>query len=166
MYNAALLSHPQHSLYSTMGDASGLLVGVALPEGDKILKIKSLTEKFEMIPQVNRLGNQVSIFTGNQIPAAGNYTLNSEDTILSSLAFNYNRGESDPACNSKSELQSIIDKSRATNISIVNNPEKPMNEFIETLYSGTQLWKYFIWLALLALAAEVLLIRFYKKPTR
>jgi hypothetical protein len=94
---------------------------------------------------------------------AGNFELVNDKNVITSLAFNYNRGESDLSCNSIGDLQSIIDKSHLTSFSILKTGQNPLNEVIARINSGTQLWKYFIWLALLMLLAEILLIRFFKK---
>ncbi len=163
LYNIALISHPAHNLYNFIGDNKGIRIGTTLPVGDKIYKIKLLNSDFEIIPQINTSGNMVSIFVGNQIPMAGNFELLNDNKIIASLAFNYNRGESDLSCNSVSELESILDKSHLTTFTVLKTGQKPLNEVIARINSGTQLWKYFIWLALMMLLAEILLIRFFKK---
>jgi hypothetical protein len=60
-------------------------------------------------------------------------------------------------------MESLLDKSRLVSFNIIKTGQKPLNEVIAQINSGIQLWKYFIWLALLFLLAEILLIRFFKK---
>jgi len=163
LYNIALISQPPHSLYNFIGDNKGIRIGTSFPAGDKVLKIKSLNNDFEMIPQINNVGNMVNVFVGNQIPMAGNFELVNDKNVITSLAFNYNRGESDLICNSSNELETLLDKSHLTAFSVLKTGQKPLNEVIAQINSGTQLWKYFIWLALLALLSEIVLIRFFKK---
>jgi hypothetical protein len=163
LYNIALISHPSHSLYNFIGDNKGIRIGTTFPVGDKIFKIKSLAGDFEMIPQIINSGNMVNIFVGNQVPMAGNFKMMNDKNVLASLAFNYNRGESDLICNNASELESILDKSHLTSFTILKTGQRPLNEAIAKINSGTQLWRYFILLALLFLLAEILLIRFFKK---
>ena len=163
LYNIALISHPSHNLYNFIGDNKGIRVGAAVPVGDKIFKIKSLSGDFDMIPQINNSGNMVNIFVGNQIPIAGNFDLVNDKNVITSLAFNYNRGESDLSCNSISELEALLDKAHLDSFSILKTGQKPLNEVISQMNSGTQLWRYFIWLALFFFLAEILLIRFFKK---
>jgi hypothetical protein len=67
------------------------------------------------------------------------------------------------SCNSVGDLESLLSKAHLETFSVLKNGQKPLNEVIAQINSGTQLWRYFIWLALLLLLAEVLLIRFYKK---
>jgi len=163
LYNIALISHPSHSLYSTIGDNKIIRIGAVAPSGDKVLKIKSLQGDFEMIPQLTSEANTVNIFVGNQIPMAGNFNLVNNKYVLASLAFNYNRNESDLSCNSASDMETILSKARLETFSVMKTGQKPLNEIIAQINSGTQLWRYFIWLTLLMLLAEVLLIRFFKK---
>lgn len=163
LYNIALISHPAHNLYNIIGDNKVIRIGTSVPTGDKVYKIKAVQSDFEMIPQINSGGNMVNVFVGNQVPVAGSFNLLNEKTVLSSLAFNYNRGESDLACNSIIELESLLGKARLDSFSVMKTGQKPLNEVIAQLNSGTQLWRYFVWSALLLLLIEVLLIRFYKK---
>jgi len=163
LYNIALISHPSHSLYSTIGDNRNIRIGTAFPSGDKVFKIKSVQGDFDMIPQVNSSGNMVNIFVGNQVPLAGNFNLLNDKSVITSLAFNYNRGESDLACNSTGDLEAMLSKAHLKTFSVMKTGQKPLNDVIAQINSGTQLWRYFIWLALLMLLAEILLIRFFKK---
>jgi hypothetical protein len=105
----------------------------------------------------------LSIFVDNQVPMAGNFELVNDEKILASLSFNYNRSESNLACLSVSELETMSEKAHLKNFRVLKTSEKPLNEVIEQMNSGTQLWRYFVWLALLMLLAEILLIRFFKK---
>jgi len=163
LYNIALISHPSHNLYSVIGENKAIRIGTTVPTGDKVYKIKSLETDFEMIPQVSSAGNMVNVFVGNQVPMAGNFVLMNDKNVLTSLAFNYNRGESDLTCNSASDMETLLEKAHLSAFSVLKSGQKPLNEVIAQINSGTQLWRYFIWLALLMLLAEVLLIRLFKK---
>lgn len=163
LYNIALISHPSHSLYSIISDNKVIRIWAAVPTGDKIFRIKSQDDGFEMIPQINRAGNMVNVFVGNQLPNAGNYSLLNDNSIITSLAFNYNRGESDLQCNTVNELETFLDKEHLGGFKVLKSGQKPLNEVISQINSGTQFWRYFVWLALLFLLAELLLIRFFKK---
>ncbi len=163
LYNIALISHPSHNLYSIIGEDKAIRIGTKVPDGDKVFKIKSLQGDFEMIPQTNTAGNTVNVFVGNQIPMAGNFELVNDIKLITSLSFNYNRGESNLSCNSVDELESLLSRAHLDSFIVMKTGQKPLNEVIASINSGTQLWRYFIWLALLLLLAEILLIRFFKK---
>jgi len=163
LYNIALISKPSHNLFSILGDNKPTRIRESIPENDKVYKISALDNDFEMIPQIVGAGNMVNVFVGNQIPMAGNFNLKSENTILSSLAYNYNRGESDLSCNSIEVIELMLSKSHLDTFKVLKTGEKPLNEVIAKINSGIQLWYYFIWIVLLFLLAEILLIRFFKK---
>ncbi len=163
LYNIALISHPSHNLYSIIGDNKAIRIGTTVPGGDKVFKIKSIQGDFEMIPQINSVGNMVNVFVGNQVPMAGNFELLNDKNVITSLAFNYNRNESDLSCYTLSELEALLGKARLNTFSVMKTGQKPLNEVIAQINSGTQLWRYFIWFTLLMLLAEILLIRFFKK---
>lgn len=163
LYNIALISHPSHKLYSIIGDNKPISVNAIIPSGDKILKIKSSFNKQEFIPQVNRAGNQINLYLENQVQVAGNYFLTDENAVLTTLAFNYNRGESDLRYYTPDEMEVLLNKSHLGSFKVLNAKQKPLNEVISQVNNGTQLWYYFIWVALVFLLVEVLLIRFFKK---
>ena len=163
LYNIALISHPVHNLYSIIGDNKPIRVVAVFPDGEEVYKLKSTTTDFEMIPQLMRSGNILNVFVGNQLPAAGNFELMNNNKVITALSFNYNRSESNLECFSAGELENMLNKAHLKNFSLVNTGQKPMNEVIALMNSGTQLWRYFIWLALASLMAEILLIRFFKK---
>ncbi len=163
LYNIALISHPSHSLYNIIGDNKVIRIGTTVPGGDKVFKIRLEGSDFEMIPQISTAGNMVNVFVGNQVPEAGNYELVNDKNVVSSLGFNYNRGESDLSAFTPKELESMLGKAHLDFFKVLKTGQKPLNEVIAEINSGTQLWRYFIWLALLMLLAEILLIRFFKK---
>lgn len=162
LYNIAILSHVSHSLYSIIGDNKAIKIKVAQPGGDQVFKLKATTEKQEVIPQITKNGSSLNLFIGNLIHTADNYNLLHNEKTLSSLAFNYNRSESDPLCNSENDLNDLIDKNRLNTFKILKTDQKPINDILTKMNTGTQLWRYLIWLALILLFAEVLLIRFRK----
>lgn len=163
LYNIALISHPSHSLYNIIGDQKMIRIGTLVPGSDKVFKIRMTGSNFEMIPQINTAGNMVNVFVGNQIPMAGNFELVNDKNVVSSLAFNYDRGESDLSVFTGNELESMLEKAHLDFFKVMKTGQRPLNEVIAEISNGTQLWRYFIWLALLMLLAEILLIRFFKK---
>jgi hypothetical protein len=82
-----------------------------------------------------------------------------QDTTLSKFAFNYDRRESDLAYLSDTQLT----KRAPSNMSIVEtNAAADLTEIVSDRSRGVILWKWCVVLALLALAAEVLILRFWK----
>lgn len=161
-YNIALISRPPLRLYYETAKNDAIRVNYTSPGAEKVFRIKSLDGDFELIPEHHQAGVASNIFVNGQITKAGNYVLLSEQDTIAGLSFNYNRDESDPTCLTPDQIKENINKSRLTNIDILNTGHKPVNEILTEMNNGRQLWKYFIWFALLCLLAEVLLLRKWK----
>jgi len=162
LYNIALMSRPPMRLYYEAGRNEAIRVNHAVPAGDKVFRIRSLKGNFEIIPEHHRVGSVTNIFVNNQVPLADNYLLFNDRVPVAGLSFNYNRDESDPACFASSELDDMIKLSRLSNISILKTDHRPVNEILHEMNFGRQLWKYFVWMVLLCLLAEVVLLRIWK----
>jgi len=95
------------------------------------------------------------------IKNAGFYDLKLDEEITGKLAFNYDRNESDMSMYSESELAGI---------NPANSKIKVISTALQANISGTitekdkgiVLWKWFIISALIFLAIETLLLRFFK----
>ena len=99
----------------------------------------------------------------NQVKTAGNYTLKTDDKDIESLAFNYNRAESETDFTTHTELVEGVAKHNLDPTYIVlDDIDKPISKHLEEERNGTALWKYLMIAALLTLLAEVLVIRFFK----
>jgi hypothetical protein len=162
IYNIALMSRPPATLYYTAGRNEAIRINHAVPPGDKVFRIRSLQGNFEFIPEHHRMGPVTNIFVNSQVTKADNYMLYLDQQPVAGLSFNYNRDESDPACLDKTELEDELSLSRLTNFSILKTEHKPVNEILHELNYGRQLWKYFVWMVLLSLLAEVVLLRIWK----
>ena len=121
-------------------------------------KIKGKTEEF--IPEQRLIGSQVILGVSQQIREAGFYDLhlNPNDT-LGKFAFNYDRKESTLDYFTKEDLQQFVNK--GFNI-IDANTKTNFTQLVGERNQGFHLWKWFVGLALLFLAIETLLLRFWK----
>lgn len=126
---------------------------------DLVYKIKS-EEGGEFIPEQRIIGSKVFFTVHDQVEKAGFYDwyLNS-DEVLGTLAFNYNRKESDLSFYRESELEQQL----GHNMSIIEtNDNTLLTAKIEQRSQGIVLWKICLILALVFLAVEILLLRFWK----
>ncbi|NVO21040.1 MAG: BatA domain-containing protein [Bacteroidetes bacterium] len=162
MYNIALMSRPPVRLYYIIGQNDAVRVNHSAPVGDKVFRIRALKGNFELIPEHKRVGALTNVFVNNQLTQAGNYLLYAEQEPIAGLSFNYNRDESDPACLTQAEIEEQISQARLSNFSLLKADHKPVNEILQEMNYGHQLWKYFIWMALICLLAEVILLRAWK----
>ena len=163
LYNIALQSHPVGKLYHNIGDQSAIQLQNSLKGNEIIARLSSLDDKYEIIPEIKTIANKTVLLPHNRIKTAGNYILKTDDRDIESLAFNYNRDESEIEFMSQADLLESIDKYNLTpTYKVLDNIDKPIRKYLEEENNGISLWKYFVVAALLTLLAEVLLLRFFK----
>ena len=96
------------------------------------------------------------------ISEAGFYRVTSGNHLVSVLAFNYNRTESDLRYFTITELENMAAQSGIGNITVIRDTGLQFSEIFDEIQNGKQLWKLFLILALIFVAAEALIIRFWK----
>lgn len=129
---------------------------------DKPLHIIKDDKKVDVIPEHRLLNNSTALFTQNQITEAGHYNVEENNVIVKDLAFNFDRKESDMNFMSQEDLQKQIDEIGLKNIGIIEADEKIVTNALQEVNDGKKLWKLFLILALMFLAAEILIIRLFK----
>ena len=93
---------------------------------------------------------------------AGHYRVMSGDTIAAAVSMNYDRRESDFRFYSYSQLREEVEKYNLKFTSVVQNQDGRFSEAFNEITSGKRIWKWFIILALLFIAAEAAIARFWK----
>ncbi len=136
--------------------------GNLFSSGENILHLTNEKLNFDVIPETKMVEDKSFISVHDQVKKAGNYAVTDNRGIQSSIAFNYDRRESDLSCLSPDELQQIIQKRSDLKLNAVNAESGDLAHAIMQLSEGVRLWKYCVILALLFLAMEVLLIRFVR----
>jgi hypothetical protein len=125
---------------------------------DQVLKVKG---EIEFIPPQTNLGKKIKLEINNEIKQPGYYDIISGSEILKTLAFNYNRKESNLEVFTNKELTDLT--SSNPKFAIFN---KDQQEGLESLLkqkdSGIILWQYFLIAALVFLLFEILLIKYMK----
>lgn len=160
MYQVALLGMKDQRLFYTLNEDQLLAIPKIILPANQTLKLKK--GSFETIPDVRQVENATQLFVADQVKEAGNYSLLRGDSLLSVLSFNASGLESDLSYAEKSELQSQFGQQKTE---IFEPGGSSLQNAIKSVNEGVQLWKLCIILALLCLAAEILLIRFYKITT-
>ncbi len=149
LYNIASYSGGKQQLYYTIGDKSIPLINSGFRKPFTIQQ-----GEFECIPNARAK----SLFIGNQINTAGHYTLmDNDNNLISRLAFNYDRLESQLSTLEKDDLTDL--SQRYSNILLIDKNSDSISKYLKTLNTGTPLWIYCIMLTLLFLIIETLLIR-------
>jgi hypothetical protein len=129
---------------------------------DKPLHIVKDDKKVDVIPEHRLLNNTTALYTQNQITEAGHYNVEENNVIIKDLAFNFDRKESDMNFMTQEDLQKQIDEKGLKNVSVIELNEKSLTNALQEVNDGKKLWKLFLILALMFLAAEILIIRIFK----
>ncbi|MXV15027.1 BatA domain-containing protein [Hufsiella ginkgonis] len=156
MYQSALLSLRDGKLFYTLGRDQFLEINKITLQANQVLKLKK--DNFEVIPDVQQAANSTRVYIADQVKQEGNYNLVKGDSIIAAAGFNDNRGESDLSYLDDKNLESMFPGRK---VNIFNTSKASIQNEIKEVNDGMHLWKVCIILALIFLAAEVLLIRFY-----
>jgi hypothetical protein len=158
LYKMAISSARERPIAYTIGRDETIEADNVVRGGESVYKLKG--DKEEFIPQQRIVASKVFLGVQNQILKAGYYDLFlTEDTTLAKFAFNYDRRESNLAYLSADQLK----EKALPNVSVLTGSAAAnFEEVVSDRSRGVVLWKWCVILALLALAAEVLLLRFWK----
>lgn len=158
----ALLSVKTKPLYYNTSENSAININE-----DRLLKEKPFhiikdDKTVDVIPEEKTIAGKKVLFTQNQIIQSGQYQIMQEGNLISSVAFNHNRLESEMDFYNTDELKKIIEESNNSSLSVLENADA-VGKTVTSEYSDSQkLWKLFLILALLFLLSEILIIRILK----
>ncbi|WP_233555690.1 BatA domain-containing protein [Pontibacter oryzae] len=159
MYRLAISSYKQEQqlAYSlTSGTVQLPVASTRSKEG--VYELKQDTMAF--IPEQQVRGGKLYFNVPPAMDVAGFYTLQLQDSVLTTLAFNYSKEESDLEQYTPDELRALVGENRP-NVHVYDYGDafSVKGEF-EKRYFGVKLWKYCLILCLFFLMAEIALIRF------
>ena len=164
LFQMAFLSSVSAPEYLTIGKDEFIDLKQNGNNNEVMYQVSQPEKNVSFIPEIHPLTNGVKLGFHNQVSTSGTYLLQSKDSLISYLSFNYSRVESNVNSYTETELDSIIKTLNLTNFSILKGEISNFSERFETRNSGIELWRWFILAALLFLGMEILLIRFFK-PT-
>jgi hypothetical protein len=162
LFKIAFLSERQQNLYYIVGKNEGVRLPFDSVSGKMIVKIRKYNGNQEFIPEIKSNGQIIQGYVHGQVREAGWYYILLGNKILSGIAFNYDRKESDLNCYNSSEIKEIIKKHSFRNFFVINPSGTPIYHQVEQLNMGTPLWKWLIILAILFIGAEIMIIRLIK----
>ena len=122
----------------------------ALLSKDEILTVKNSAESF--IPVQQLLNTKVKMTFNDNPTEAGNFSIFNGGNLIQNISFNYNRTESN---------LSLSNPDAASNFTEIDDVETVFNT-IQTDRTDAQIWKWFVILALLFLALELLIQKIVK----
>ncbi|MBE7175284.1 MAG: BatA and WFA domain-containing protein [Mucilaginibacter polytrichastri] len=165
LYRMAMLGLREGPLFYTAGRSEPVLGNVPAASEKEPLILSG--EKTELIPELQRQGDETRLYTASEMLPPGLYKLGRKDAEpLAWLAWNSDRRESDLRYMDEAELQKIQGE-KGTSVPLIGR-RTPMSRAVSDANSGVALWKLCLLLALVCLLAETLLIRFmqpYRQPT-
>ena len=163
LYNIVLYSLPNQEMSFVVGRNTFYEIqGKQNISLDSKIEIENRKKGGKFIPSKNNSARGTLIEFPGQIVNEGHYLILNEDTVIGSMAFNYDRKESDLRYFNNSELQEKIETVQLKNAQVVQNAEKNFSEIFDEIQNGRQFWKLCILLVLLFILAEVAIIRFWK----
>ncbi len=155
MFRIALLSGHDQPLFYTLGQDESIEVPPVQVNEKQLLKLVKGDKS--VIPDVRQQEGSTQLFVSDQLQETGNYELKKQDSILSVLAFNDNRKESDMSYLNAADLKQIFPQAG----NVLEAGQASIKGEVAELNFGLQLWKLCIILALIFLAVEILLTRYY-----
>ncbi len=148
-YAMAQFGSTQQNLFYSIGTINQLIVNEKT-SNEAVLTLKN--KEYTLVPQQQKFEQKTALTFTDYIEHAGNFTLYNQEKPIKNISFNYPRTESNL------QLQ---------NTSVYNDFE-PINS-VETFFNNiTQdqteqgFWKFFVWLTLLFLVAELFIQKFVK----
>jgi hypothetical protein len=157
LYNMALYSRPLPVASHTLGGADPIVLQGMYELGTKPPELVA-PDSSSVIPDIRKVGNRQLLVPHGDMTVAGIYRIADEY-----LAFNFSRRESVMDFLGRDEVAKAIDGK--TGYSMIKNSEKPIGDELRERDGGRKLWRWCLILALLALAAEVALLKIGKSKT-
>ncbi len=158
LYKMAISTAKDKTIAHIIGQDDVIEANNFLSGSEMVYKLKGHSEEF--IPEQKIIGSKVLLGLNNQIKEAGFYNLFlDEDETLSKYAFNYDRKESKLEYLNSADLKEI----GGDNVKIIDGTAvADLTPIIGERSQGTILWRWFLIMALVFLAIEVLLLRFWE----
>ena len=148
-YNIGKSSLQTPPLYYWIGSENNFDIKINLQK-DRILKLAN--KEIQFIPLQTNFNNKVSITTKEHPTESGHFSILKDTDTLTLVSYNYNRNESQ---------LNYADLTKIKGVSIENSLNTTLKN-IKIEANVTWLWKWFVIFALLLLAFEMLILKYFK----
>ncbi|PCJ94159.1 MAG: hypothetical protein COA50_13485 [Flavobacteriaceae bacterium] len=148
-YNMGANSLKSSKLYTVIEAVSNTDIPITLAK-DNILKL--VQGAYEFIPQQQSYANKVTLLFNENIEKNGTYSIQNGEAVLKNISFNHSRIESDLTYLDINTLDAVSKQSSITNL---------FNE-LKNDNRVTDLWKWFVILALLFILIEIFIQKVFK----
>ena len=159
MYKLAIGSYKQQqALAYTLSGSTIQVPAISKTKKEGVYALQK--DSLAFIPEQQVRGGKLFFDTPAAMDEAGFYTLQLQDSTITTLAFNYGKAESYLAQYAPDELRALVGQGRE-NVHIYDAGDAfSVKDAFEKRYFGVKLWKYCLILCLFFLMAEIALIRF------
>ncbi|MBU2555905.1 MAG: BatA domain-containing protein [Bacteroidetes bacterium] len=149
-------------LFHIVGNDELTLKKIPPSSGDDPIIVENTETGQSFIPELRTTSGYAHLNTHGHITASGYYHIMQRDSLIAIAAYNYNREESDLECYTAIQLDSLCRMANLPHYAVVDVSDMEFEEMISKLKKENPVWKLFIIFALLALAAEGLVLRLRK----
>ncbi|WP_158826681.1 BatA domain-containing protein [Mucilaginibacter lacusdianchii] len=156
LFRMALLSGHDQPLFYTIGKDETIETEPVQVAEKQIIKLNRGSQT--LIPDTRQQEGSTLLYVADQIQQPGSYQVKKQDSVLAVVAFNNSRLESDLTYLDKAGLNKILPKGS----SVIQAGNGSLKSAVTETNFGLQLWKLCIILALIFIAAEILLVRFFR----
>jgi len=167
MYRFAMLSYRNEQLPAYRLTQNAVMVQLPADGGrgaghelGSEASFRFVKDSVTLIPAQRVVGQEARLELPQGMDTPGFYRVQRSGKLLTTLAFNQDKGESELAAYSAAELRALIGPNRP-NIRVVEPGANNLGlEKLQAEQNGQPLWRYFLIIALVCLLAESLLVRF------
>lgn len=162
IFNMALYSSHIAPLAYTLGES--FHIAFEATQSDNAFHIVNRDLQIDIIPQfsIDYSNFTVKLNPMNMITQAGTYSVMQRDSTLAYVSFNYNRLESHAEFFTADDIAQLLLSYQLLNASLINASHENLEQNVRSLDADTELWRWFVLLALLCLVGEIGIIRFWK----
>lgn len=158
----ALLGGGVGRIAYTLGEDRSLLFNDLEAEGNLEAMISDEDGTFEMMPAHEFRNNRVCIFFQDDLPEAGYYTLSVNGEPRHLLAWNDSRLESEMRFADTKQIEQSFQTAGIPVKAVLSADDFEQHDLVHAMARKSTLWRWLVLLALLALAGEVAVLRFWK----
>ncbi len=158
----AEFSQPEMPLSYALGSEQAIVLRNLNMGGDESFRLRNLSGELEIIPEHRNAGGNMEIYVHSDLNLAGNYELLRGETLVAVLSFNYDRAESDTKAYSIDQVTQMITAAGWPNWNVLDGDIESIAASADEINDGKKYWFMMIVWALIFLAVEVLLIKFWR----
>ena len=158
----AEFSQPTSALSYFLGREEAIVLRNISMASEETFRLKSVSGDSELIPEHQNAGNQIEVFVHRALSQAGNYVLTRAANDVQPLAFNFDRAESENATIPVDDFTQKLSDQNFTNWSVLQADMETISADAAAIDQSHTYWLSLIIWALIFLAIEILLIKFWR----